>query len=289
MEGRKAKAASCGGEYDFAFLHPPRGVAECLQDVFALEIRVVDEEFVNGGACADFADDHAHGDAEAADAGLAAHDAGILYDAIQCLHSILLTLRIAYAGLCLSCGDSTGYSAADAQIPYGNDNKKSRCAGVSLCHALEMRRQCWLVAVGYVFLGSMVAVAQERGQWRAASTTARAITGDVAIGGQKISINFVSFTIAQIKTLDAAEVSAVFNLDTPAVAGGQLYRLDVPGSTRFQHKNTLCGSEDTQWMVTTVTGKTLQLAFFSGTKMPVFTGEAMAGSTDLCGTFMYVK
>jgi hypothetical protein len=147
----------------------------------------------------------------------------------------------------------------------------------------------WLAAVVVGLLGSVVAMAQERGQWRAVSSTARAITGDVAIGGEKIAINFISFTIAQIKTLDAAEVNAVFNPDTPAVVGGQLYRLDVPASTRFAHKNTLCGSEDTQWMVTYVTGKTLQLAFFSGTKMPVFTGEAMAGSSELCGTFTYAR
>jgi hypothetical protein len=153
-----------------------------------------------------------------------------------------------------------------------------------------MKRERWLVAVVLAGLfGAGLAVAQERGQWRAVSSTARTITGDVAIGGEKISINFLSFTIAQIKTLGPAEVSAVFNPDTPAVMGGNLYRLDVPGSTRFAHKNTLCGSEDTQWMVTYVTGKTLQLAFFSGTKMPVFTGEAMAGSSELCGTFTYAR
>jgi hypothetical protein len=42
-------------------------------------------------------------------------------------------------------------------------------------------------------------------------------------------------------------------------------------------------------MATYVSGKTLQLAFFSGQKSPVFSLDAMANSTDLCGTFSYAK
>jgi len=51
----------------------------------------------------------------------------------------------------------------------------------------------------------------------------------------------------------------------------------------------LCGSEDTQWMATYVLGKTLEIAFFSGPKMPVFTMDAMENSTDLCGKFSYAR
>ena len=42
-------------------------------------------------------------------------------------------------------------------------------------------------------------------------------------------------------------------------------------------------------MVTYVDGKSLQLAFFSGTDMPVLTAEGLATATDLCGTFSYVR
>lgn len=70
---------------------------------------------------------------------------------------------------------------------------------------------------------------------------------------------------------------------------GFLYRLNVPAARRFLHHNTLCGSEDTQWMTTYVTGRTMQVAFFSGDNMPVMTGEALANSTDVCGTFGYSR
>jgi hypothetical protein len=42
-------------------------------------------------------------------------------------------------------------------------------------------------------------------------------------------------------------------------------------------------------MVASASGKTLQLAFFSGQKPPVFSFEEMANSTDRCGTFSYVR
>jgi hypothetical protein len=51
----------------------------------------------------------------------------------------------------------------------------------------------------------------------------------------------------------------------------------------------LCGGEDTQWMVTYVAGPSLHLAFFSGQKAPVLAPDAIANSTDLCGTFSYVR
>ena len=38
-----------------------------------------------------------------------------------------------------------------------------------------------------------------------------------------------------------------------------------------------------------VAGRTLHLAFFSGQKMPVFTPDAIANSTDICGTFLYAR
>jgi len=134
-----------------------------------------------------------------------------------------------------------------------------------------------------------LAAAQEKGNWHAASSTARSITGDVTISNQKLSINFSGFPIAQIRGLQPSEVSVAFDVDDAAGGSGNLYRLSIPGTARFLHKNTLCGDEVTQWMATYVVGRSLQLAFFSGQKMPVFTPEAIAASTDLCGTFSYVK
>lgn len=137
---------------------------------------------------------------------------------------------------------------------------------------------------------SLVGVrAQEAGPWRAMSNTAQSITGDVGLSDTRIMMNFVGFPMARIRDLDPGEVSAVFDADSNAGARGHLYRLNIPADRRFMHHNTLCGTEDTQWMAAFVEGRTLRIAFFSGAKMPVFKPEVIANSTDVCGTFSYTR
>ncbi len=131
--------------------------------------------------------------------------------------------------------------------------------------------------------------AQDTGNWRAASSAARATTGDIAFLNQKLALGFSAFPIAQIRTLQPAEVTAVFNGAEPSTGSGNLYRLSIPGDKRFLHKNTLCGSEETQWAVTFAQGKNLQVAFFSGAAVPILTPEAMTDAPNLCGTFSYVR
>jgi hypothetical protein len=135
----------------------------------------------------------------------------------------------------------------------------------------------------------MTAAAQEKGNWRAASSTAQSITGDVALSADKLFINFSGFAIAQIRSLAPGEVNAVFADSGGAGASGNLYRLNIPAEKKFMHHNSLCGGENTQWMATYVEGHSLHLAFFSGQKAPVLTPEAIANSTDLCGTFTYAR
>ena len=151
------------------------------------------------------------------------------------------------------------------------------------------QRRLFCAVVGSVLACCLSAVAQEKGAWRAASKTAQSITGDVALSDEKLAINFSSFVIAQIRHLEPAELGAAFDADASAGGSGNLYRLNIPGDKKFLHKNTLCGSDDTQWMATYVLGKTLEIAFFSGPKMPVFTMDAMENSTDLCGKFSYAR
>lgn len=148
-----------------------------------------------------------------------------------------------------------------------------------------------------LFLGAALAclafvpvlAAQDRGYWTAASSNAKAITGDLTIGANKLGINFAGFPLAPIRQLTKDEGSAAFDVVGNEGLGGELYRLTVPGSRRFLHHNTLCGSEDTQWMVTYVAGRTLYVDFFSGSEMPKLTIDALANSTDLCGTFIYAR
>ena len=136
---------------------------------------------------------------------------------------------------------------------------------------------------------SLTGAAQTKGYWRAASNTAASITGDITFSDSKLTIDFTAFPIFPIRSLKPAEVSAVFDADVNAGGTGTLYRLSIPAIKRFIHHNTLCGTEDTQWMATYVSGKTLEVAFFSGADAPEFTMDALAKSTDLCGTYTYVR
>jgi len=136
---------------------------------------------------------------------------------------------------------------------------------------------------------SLTLFAQEDGNWRASNQTAKSVTGDIGIATEKLYINFARFTISRIRALKPEEVSAAFEADAAAAGSGSLYRLSIAPETKFLHKNTLCGSQETQWMATYVEGKTLKVAFFSNATPPVFTLDAIQNSADLCGTFAYVK
>lgn len=152
-----------------------------------------------------------------------------------------------------------------------------------------MRKTILLVAAAGL-VGSCVlsCPAQDLGYWRAASSNAHAITGDIGISDLKLSINYTLFTIAQIRKLDPAEAVAVFGAEHPG-GGGYLYRLNVPAAKRFLHHNTLCGSDETQWMATYAAGRDLQVAFFSGATTPALSSDALANSTSLCGLFSYAR
>ncbi len=143
--------------------------------------------------------------------------------------------------------------------------------------------------IGLVLTSCVFATAQELGYWRASSSTAQSVTGDVGFSDAKIAINFSNFDIVLAADLEPGQVSSVFDADSNASTKGHLYKLDIPASKKFMHKNTLCGGEDTQWLVTYVEGRTLHLAFFSGQKAPVFTLDAISNSTALCGTYTYTR
>ncbi len=130
---------------------------------------------------------------------------------------------------------------------------------------------------------------QENGNWRAANQTAKSITGDIALAPEKLYINFLRFTMSRIRTLEPAEVSAAFEAEASTAGSGGLYRLSIPAEQKFLHKNTLCGSQETQWMATYLDGKALKVAFFSDAKPPVFKLEELQNSTNLCGTFTYTR
>ncbi|MDR3739809.1 MAG: hypothetical protein P4L40_12420 [Terracidiphilus sp.] len=152
-----------------------------------------------------------------------------------------------------------------------------------------MRIRLPLALLALVFSVTAPAQQPEKGTWRAASNTAASITGDVALSGSKISINFVSFLISPVRPIKPAEVAAVFDEAVDTAGNGQLYRVNIPATRRFVSHNTLCGSQDTEWMAAYVANGALKLAFFSGEEVPVMTFEAMQNSAALCSTFTYVR
>jgi hypothetical protein len=152
---------------------------------------------------------------------------------------------------------------------------------------MHMRASLFVLAFALACAPS--SAAQGRGSWMAASSNANSITGSIAIREAKLTVDFITFPIAYIRSLQPAEVAAVFDADANSAGNGILYRLNIPAAQRFLNKNTLCGSEQTQWMATLVSGKTLSVAFFSGDNMPVFSFEAINKSTDMCGIFFYSR
>jgi hypothetical protein len=129
--------------------------------------------------------------------------------------------------------------------------------------------------------------AQEKGDWRPVSANAKSITGELWFTDSKIIINFLGFITAPIRPITHDEAMALFDPD--AEGTGNLYRVDIPADKKFLHKNTLCGSEPTAWVITYVTGKTMHLAFFTEPSIPTLTMDALKDSQRLCGTFTYQR
>jgi hypothetical protein len=152
-----------------------------------------------------------------------------------------------------------------------------------------MKSKTLLASLTTLLLTLPVLAQQEKGEWRAANQTARTITGDVVLSDQRISINFARFTISRARALEPSEISAAFDADTTAVGTGSLYRVNIAAGQKFLNRNTICGSEPALWIASFAQGRTLKLSFFSSEKPPTLTLEALANSTDLCGTFTYAK
>ncbi len=150
-----------------------------------------------------------------------------------------------------------------------------------------MNTRKFLLIAALALVPCLLCRAQDKGYWYAASSNAKTITGDIGFSEDTLKINLISFPLARIRTLAPAEVSAAFDADVNAGGTGVLYRVTVGAARRFLNKNTLCGTADTQWMATYVSGRTLRAAFFSGSDPPIFTLDAISKSTDLCGTFTY--
>ncbi len=166
------------------------------------------------------------------------------------------------AGLEWGLPDGWGEEELEAVIDGGPVRLPEAGANVML---RDMKKQLLAGAgMGLLMACALSCAAQDGGYWRAASTNSSAITGDVDIANNKVTIDYFVYPVAPVRRLGPAEVAAAFGADVNAGQNGELYRLFVPAAKRFEHHNTLCGTDDTQWMATYVAGRTLQVAFFPG-------------------------
>jgi hypothetical protein len=149
--------------------------------------------------------------------------------------------------------------------------------------------QKFLPAAVLLLLSPLPILAQDKGFWIPESSSAKTITGEISIAETRLTMDYFNFPLGQVRALKPEEAGALFDADVNAPGGGFLYRLAVAADRRFLHKNTLCGSDEVQWMVTWVQGRTLSVAFFSNPNLPVLTMDALAGTSDRCGTFTYSR
>jgi hypothetical protein len=145
-----------------------------------------------------------------------------------------------------------------------------------------------IVLVGVV-CGAAQANAQDNGRWRAANRRTEVMTGELTIAPTTLTIYESKFPMVPVRKLTPVEVGAVFDADTNAGIGGNLYSLHVPPGVYYAGGSPLCGNEFIRWMATYVTRRTLQVAFFSGDDVPVFTFDAIANASTLCGTYVYKR
>ena len=145
-----------------------------------------------------------------------------------------------------------------------------------------------MILVGVVF-GAAQATSPDIGHWSAKTDRTRDMTGDLTITPGMLTIYQSKFPLARVRKLTPAETGAVFDADTNARIGGDLYRLHVPPGVYYTGGDLLCGREVIRWMATYVSGRTLQVAFFSGDDAPVFTFDAVSNSTAMCGMYIFSR
>jgi hypothetical protein len=120
-----------------------------------------------------------------------------------------------------------------------------------------VKRKRWMVIIAGLAVFSSPLFAQEKGAWRPVGTAAKYTTGFVVFSDGRISIAGKLVTVAQTRQLKHDEISAIFRLDLPFAGLGNLYRVRIPRSKNFAHKNTICNTDEAKWLATFVEGDDL--------------------------------
>jgi len=126
---------------------------------------------------------------------------------------------------------------------------------------------------------------------RAISHTAVSITGDIEISTDEAIVlggkRYPSKLVRELQVDEIREAARLFSVEPPRNSSAlhALYKTDIPATQKLLRGNTLCGDEDTTWIVSLTDDENPQvwnLAFFSGAREPDL--DSLPG---LCGTYRY--
>lgn len=130
------------------------------------------------------------------------------------------------------------------------------------------------------------------GKWIADGRTAIAITGDISISSNNLTMVGVDYQLTLVRTVDASDLRNLgkrFLVANPKEA--QLFKAKIPAHRRLINGNDICGlDKDANWILAITDFSPpathgLQLAFFAGDNEPSLYDD----SADLCGTFGYYR
>lgn len=141
---------------------------------------------------------------------------------------------------------------------------------------------------------SSAAAQPSHGKWIAFSSTAAAITGDIVLAEDSLTVAHLnsSLPLSLVRTLapngELAEALTLLSMDR-AQARGSLYRLTIP------NKALGCGDDGAiTWIVAVESQDSSQkpwlgIAMLSGVQEPQIDNAALDKSNNLCGTFSYTR
>jgi ankyrin repeat protein len=132
-------------------------------------------------------------------------------------------------------------------------------------------------------------------KWLAAGGTAVAITGDIELAPDKITIRNKDYPLTLVREIDARHMKDVAKIMSDQPIAARLYRTKIPKDEKFNSfGNTACDDADANWVLVDnakdpYTGKPeLGLAFFSGESEPDLDYKVVSTKVGLlCGTFGY--
>ncbi len=128
---------------------------------------------------------------------------------------------------------------------------------------------------------------ETKSSWSAMSKTAVAITGDVALSSNEITIKNVDYPLTLVRDIppdEVAEVARIVSETRPS--GAQLFKVE-------RNIPEVCDPAQATWMLAVFQAgekgidSGLSLAFFTGGNQPNLNYEIVSNNRDLCGTFAY--